>query len=253
MSDLISTIIKGKEIPRSEVLEWERRRALAVLKKLGAASAGKDLAGLHERLLDQKARIGDEGLFRLLRRELQVSRMAAEVASRLSFGARQACVTEMLVKQGRAEEFVEWFDSVTRGEDPKFRLGATPDHYRLRTGADGIMEVVETTGGAPLATHIFLDFSDVSSLRTPRDPDFPIEIAAVARTASGVAMGGARHQFRNEGTGFRARLMAEFPWVMLPQLVNGHCWHLASEFGNWIEGYLSSINSSDGKLKLVTR
>lgn len=50
MSLEIKTIINGRQVPRSEVFEWERRRALIVLKKLGVRPASQDLQVLRRQL-----------------------------------------------------------------------------------------------------------------------------------------------------------------------------------------------------------
>jgi len=44
-----------------------------------------------------------------------------------------------------------------------------------------------------------------------------------------------RHQFRDEPSGFTARLTGEFPVATPPWLIRAHQWHLACEFSNWIE------------------
>lgn len=91
-------------------------------------------------------------------------------------------------------------------------------------------------GASPLPSEFFIDYEDVSSLVTPASPDYPIQIAGVARTHAGLAIGGVRHQFRNlpEG-GFESWNTVEFPKLVPKRMVSGHRWHLACEFGNWIE------------------
>jgi len=240
MTATIQTIINGKEVPRTQVLAWEKRRALAVLKKLGVKPASQDLPTLHRQLLQRKAELGPEGLMRLLRRELAISERMTSLVTHLSRGARRFCVTELVTAQGRAEQFVAWFEAASRANDDRAMLGATPDHYLLHTDAEGTMQVVETTGGSPLASRFFMNPADQDSLRSPVDPAFlPVQIAGVARLASGLAIGGVRHQFRNEGNGFRVRLTVEFPRLMPPGMISGHQWHLASEFANWIEASLA--------------
>jgi hypothetical protein len=44
-----------------------------------------------------------------------------------------------------------------------------------------------------------------------------------------------RHQFRDEGDGFHARVTVEFPVLTNPYMLAQHRWHLACEFSNWIE------------------
>ena len=241
MTATIQTIINGKQVPRTQVLAWEKQRALAVLKKLGVKPAGQDLPALHRQLLERKAELGPEGLMRLLRWELAISDRMTALVVHLSRGARRFCVTELVVAQGSAEQFVAWYEAAARANEERALLGATPDHYLLHTDADGVMQVVETTGGSPLASRFFIDLANTNleSLRSPIDLAFPVQFAGVARIANGLVIGGVRHQFRNEGSGFRARLTVEFPRLMPPGMIGGHQWHLASEFANWIEAALS--------------
>lgn len=115
-------------------------------------------------------------------------------------------------------------------------LAACPDHYFIGEDDQGRQKVVETAGGSPLPSEFFIDYKDISSLVTPASPDYRIQIAGVARTAKGLPVGGVRHQFRNipEG-GFESWNTVEFPKHVGNRIVSGHRWHLAREFGNWIE------------------
>jgi hypothetical protein len=94
---------------------------------------------------------------------------------------------------------------------------------------------IETTGGAPLPVRMFFDDSDLSTVKAAPDPAFPGQWTAVARTSRGTAIGGIRHQFRDDAEGFRVRLTVEFPAGTLPHMIGAHRWHLACEFSNWLE------------------
>ncbi len=244
MSATIQTFINGREVPRSQVLAWEQRRALTVLKKLGVKPVSTDLPKLHQQLLARKAELGADGLMHLLRREIAISDHMTGLVARLSRGGRRFCITELVVDQGSAERFVAWFEATGRANDDRAMLGATPDHYLLHTDANGTMQVVETTGSMPLASRFFMNPADQDGLRAPVDPTFPLQIAGVARLKNGFPIGGVRHQLRNEGSGFRIRLIVEFPILMLQGMIDGHQWHLASEFANWIETYLAADSTS---------
>jgi hypothetical protein len=62
---------------------------------------------------------------------------------------------------------------------------------------------METNGSSPLAAFVS-GYDDVS-------PDFPHQLAGVARASNGAAIGGVMHQFRDTADGFHARLTVEFP------------------------------------------
>lgn len=235
----IRTFIGEREIPRGHVLEWERRRALVVLRRLGERPGdGEDLEALRQQLLERKIVLGADGVRHILRRELAVAQPLANAVARISCGFRRFSVTELLVDRGSAKYFVEWFLERAARNDEIAMLAACPDHYLIRTNAEGAQEVIETTGGSPLVGRFLIDYRDLSSLRSVPDPRYPCQAAGVARAENGLALGGVRHQFRNEGFGFRARLTVEFPAMILPGVVSAHRWHLASEFSNWIEAAL---------------
>lgn len=231
----ITTIINGREIPRTHILDWEKHRATVVLKKLGVKPIGEDLVALNAQLVARKQMLGMDGLLNILRMDLALSSPVAALTAYLSMGARRFSIIEIVVSSGTAEQFVDWFNQRAYINDERSMVAGTPDHYSIRTALDGSQEVIETNGGSPLAARFFIDYQDLSSLRSVVDPAYPLQIAGVARTSRGMPIGGVRHQFRNEGDGFRARLLVEFPLLMLPQVVSGHQWHLASEFSNWIE------------------
>lgn len=237
----IRTFMGGREIPRSKVLDWERRRALVVLKKLGGKPSGEeDLATLRRQVLDRKVALGSNGIRQLLQRELAMSQPLANFVARISSGRRRFSVTELLVDRGSASEFVDWFAKRAELNDELAMISACPDHYVIQTDVNGAQEVIETTGGAPMVGRFMIDYQDLSSLRSLMDPEYPYQAAGVAKADNGLVIGGVRHQFRNEGPGFRARLLVEFPAMILPGAVSAHRWHLASEFSNWIEAAFGS-------------
>jgi len=236
----IRAFIGGREIPREYVLAWERRRALVVLKKLGGTATGsEDLQILRSLILDRKLTLGPDGIRRLLKRELAVSQPLANFVAQISFSRRRFSVTELQVERGSASEFLNWFLQRAELNDERSMLAASPDHYLIQTNAAGAQEVIETTGGSPMVGRFLIDYQDLSSLRSLSDPAYPYQVAGVARAENGLAIGGVRHQFRDEGAGFRAKLTVEFPAMIIPGAVSAHRWHLASEFSNWIEAAFS--------------
>ncbi|MCO7554364.1 hypothetical protein [Metapseudomonas otitidis] len=244
MAISIRTFIGGREIPRERVQEWERRRALAVLKKLGGEPVGdEDLKTLNHQVLERKLTLGSEGIRQLLKGELALAQPIANAVARMSCGFRRYSVTELLVDRGSAKEFVEWFLQRNELNDEVSMLAASPDHYLIQKYANGAQEVIETTGGSPLVGRFIIDYLDISSLRSLPDSHYPYQAVGVARSEGGIAIGGVRHQFRNEAFGFRAKLLVEFPMMIMPGVVSAHRWHLASEFSNWIEAAFASRSS----------
>ncbi|MBH2030120.1 MAG: hypothetical protein I8H74_06565 [Moraxellaceae bacterium] len=144
---------------------------------MGVKPVSSDLTAMHQQLAERKQELGTQRILQILRRELAISDPMAVLTAHLSFGYRRFSITELVSSQGTAEQFVTWFNERARINDERAMLAATPDHYVIQTNADGSQEVVETNGGSPLATHFFIDYEDLSSLRSPVDPDYPLQKA----------------------------------------------------------------------------
>ncbi|ALG84897.1 hypothetical protein [Gordonia phthalatica] len=230
----ITAMIGGRTHARADVLNWESRRIDAAAKKLGVAvPTSGDLNTRREAWLHAKRSLGDDEILRRLHRDTAVADALARSQARVS-RRRRLCLTELVVPGAASTAFTEWFTAITVESNRDEMERACPDHFVLRT-ADGIQEVVETNGGSPLAARFTIDYDDVSSLVTPIDPLFAHRLDGVARASDGTPIGGVRHQFRDTPAGVHARLVIEFPLLMLPSVVHGHRWHLACEFSNWFE------------------
>lgn len=238
----IATHMHGRRIARGEVLAWEARRAAVVAKKLGVVARAADVATLRRVVVERKLELGHAGLERLLDRELRWSARIGRLGAIVSGRRRRACTIELTSGTGAAEMVPRWYHDAITTNDEVPLLAACPDHYISRMHPDGAQEVIETTGGAPLAVRMFFDSSDLTTLTTAADGAFPVQWAGVARSADGLALGGIRHQFRDERAGFHVRLTVEFPLTTPAYMIVAHQWHLACEFSNWIE----QANTADG-------
>lgn len=232
---MLTAIIDGKSVDRGTVRAWEQRRLTAVLKKLGLKDVGGSYEMRRKALLERKLELGHDQLRRQLASNLKWSERISRLLAKLAKGQRVFSVCEIEVSKGSAEHFARWFDERAKLNDEISMMDACPDHYIISTDGEGRQVVLETTGGSPLATQFSVDYDDVSSIATPPDPSFPFQIAGLARLSDGLAIGGVRHQFRQEGEGFRARLTVEFPKGTMGHMISQHRWHLACEFCNWIE------------------
>ncbi|MCD0449294.1 hypothetical protein LO762_08850 [Actinocorallia sp. API 0066] len=228
-------VINGREVSRDALLAWEARRIPKAASKIGLPVPGGTLDERKLAFADAKLALGAEEVKRRLARDLRVSSVISQATGRLSRGRRALCVAELHVTGGNAAEFLRWFNDDGRADYGWSMIAASPDHFLIRTDADGRQEVLETTGGSPSASRFLIDSTDLGSLVSPRRSAYPLEAAGVARTGSGVAIGGVRHQFREEPGGFGALLCVEFPRVIAPSMVAGHRWHLAAEWANWVE------------------
>lgn len=234
---IVSAVINGRNVPRSQVLAWESKRLPKAARKIGLPVPEGDLAHQRVAFAQAKVELGPEEVHRRLARDIRVAQTIATTSTALSRGRRTQSICELYVSGGRprAADFIDWFMATERPDYVDSMVAANPDHFLIDTAADGSQDVVETTGGSPLATQFFVDYIDVSSLVTARDLDFPLDLSGVARTGKGLAIGGVRHEFRDLPEGLHARLQVEFPLLTAPSMVSAHRWHLACEFSNWIE------------------
>ncbi|MGI6795254.1 hypothetical protein [Gordonia sihwensis] len=236
----ITAVIDGRRVGRDEVLAWEARRIPRVSRKLGMKAPSGPVEGMRRAFCDGKFELGVDEIRRRLARDVRLSDAVARVTGGLSGGRRATSVCDLYVEGGDAQGFVDWFSDAGRDDYAWSMVVASPDHFIIDSTADGRQEVIETTGGSPFATRFFVDYDDTSRLTTARDPAFALELAGVALTGADTAVGGVRHQLRDDRYGFHLRACVEFPKLMAPQMVKEHRWHLACEFSNWIEGAFSA-------------
>jgi hypothetical protein len=233
----ITAAFGDSSVSRAEVLEWEGRRAAAVFKKLGMGPPPEDIVARRAALVARKLELGHAEIERRLARQMAIATRSSRLMSALSRGSRRLCVVELRGTGASAEAVPTFYRAAMDSGDEAPLLAAAPDHWMLRKRDDGIQQVVETTGGSPLASCIYLDEHEVGTIATPADPAFPVQWVAFGRARlDGPPAGALRHQFRDEpGGAFTARLTIEFPRLTPARLVAAHRWHLACEFSNWIE------------------
>ncbi|MGH6786758.1 MAG: hypothetical protein ACREBO_08005 [Novosphingobium sp.] len=231
----IVATIDGQTAERDAVLAWEDKRAFVVMRQLGLHDVGPTRAERRAGLLARKLELGHAALRRMLWLDLFLSRLMAIVLTALWGKRRRVSSCELAVERGSAERFQRWFIDRVPLDDQAGMLAACPDHYIIDTPASGDQQVVETAGGSPLTAEFVIHYGQSDGIVTPPDPAYPLQIVGVARLSSGRAVGGVRHQFRQEGEGFRAIVAAEFPGGTFASIVKWHRWHLACEFSNWIE------------------
>ncbi len=251
----ITCFIDGQTVSRQQVLAWEARRMQAVWKQLKphVASSGTGrlnsfnassgvsnelMAQLRQELLSAKLQLGHQRIQEIYAEELALSKAVQQLLLLTSFGRHTVSAIDVLCDQGSAEGFVKWFSGRVQANDEPAMLLACPDHHIIETRANGQQHVLETTGGSPLPTQFEIDYANTTGN--------PIAlVAGLPHRMGGMALDGTRtigcafHQFGSQtGGGFRGRLSVAFPRSTPWFMVDGHRWHLACEFSNWIEAYL---------------
>jgi hypothetical protein len=231
----ITAVLAGRAVTPEGVHAWESARLRKAAAKIGLPVPAGDLAHQRVAFADSKLELGAAEIRLRLARDIRRADALSAVATRLSRRRRITSTCDLYVSGvGTAAEFVRWFLDTQRDDYARSMIAANPDHFLIDTAPDGRQEVIETTGGSPAATRFLIDYDNISSLTTPRDPEFPLEVAGVARTESGLIIGGVRHEFRHQRGGFHARLCVEFPRLTPGRLISQHRMHLACEFSNWI-------------------
>ena len=144
--------------------------------------------------------------------------------------AAEASLHDQLSSEtGTAESIPGWYARTIADNDEQPLIAACPDHYLSRGDRNGTQEVIETTGGVCRCGCSSTN-SDTASITTPVDTG-STQWVSVARAANGTAIGGIRHQFRDDADdGFHVRLTVEFPATTPPHMLAAHRWHLACEF-----------------------
>lgn len=231
----IEAVLAGRPVSRETVRAWETKRMGKAAAKIGLPAPTGELARARTAFADAKLNLGPDEIRRRLGRDIRRADAVARASTRLSRGRRVTSTCDLHVTgAGTAAEFLAWFTDTGRDDYARSMIAANPDHFLIDTASDGRQEVIETTGGSPLATRFLVDYTDTAEIVTHRDPAFPLEASGVARSGSGLAIGGVRHEFRDHADGFHAHLCVEFPRLTMPAMVTQHRMHLACEFSNWI-------------------
>lgn len=234
----IKVFINGKQITQRDMRIWKMQRIKKAYKALHIKIPPKaTLSEMNKNLTEIKVRFSDEEIRTILRKKLILSRYVMKIASILSGGKRRTARTTIMAKGISADKFSEMLDSLmvdAATKNRKVNLSVYPEHYVLTPDKNQVLEVIETTGNAPIPVQFFISFGDESKLTEPRDSRFTHQSAGVAKLEDGTIIGGVRHQFRDTPAGLECRLAVEFPAMCPEIIVQAHQKHLAVEFTNWL-------------------
>lgn len=233
----IRAVIDGRVVSREEIRKCEAERCYVAARKL-KVEAGDDIAVLRRNILARKLEVGKEGLSKLTARECRLASLLVDRFVRKSEGRYVLSGIDIYAKGISGGEFVTWFEKQAEKNNTAAMLQAHPEHYIIENHPDGSQEVCETNGGSPFAASFTIFFNDTASINIPLLPGHPYRIEGVSK-ANGRRIGAARHQFQDTEEGLHGHLCIEFPEKTMKKVVDGHKWHLAIEFANWIEASAS--------------
>lgn len=216
---------------------WKYKRLKKALRTLHITNSGNNIEEMNTQLIRRKMQMSDEKLWECMRWKLRVGTWGMKFLSRFFKQKRKIAQTTIVVSHMTAEKISENLDAFMTGFDEKNRLinlSAYPEHYRLKPHGDVQLEVIETTGNAPVPTQLFITFHDESGIKTPAHVDYTHSSVGTARLKDGTMIGGVRHQFRDIAQGVEMKLLVEFPYLCPKRLVRAHEKHLAVEFCSWL-------------------
>ena len=229
--------IEGKEFTKAECDAWKRKRAKKVFRILKKQMPKEsDADHLCELLTEWKLHMSYEDIVSCIHIRLAVGSIAMKLAALCSGKRRSKAITTIYADGIRAETLHPIIEALMLQDNEVHRrvnVGAYPDHYALIPRND-TLEVIETTGTAPVPTQFFITFHEESGIQEPRDASYPFQSVGVAKLKDGTLIGGVRHQFKNTETGIEVRTLVEFPGICPRMIVKAHQKHLAVEWSNWI-------------------
>ncbi len=234
----IKVLINGKQFTKRDMNVWKKSRLKKAYKALHIKiPRNVTLSEMSKKLTESKVQLSDDEIRMILRKKLLFSRYVMKIASKLSGKKRRVSRTTIMAKGITVEKFSQVLDSLmveATTKNRKVNLSVYPEHYVLAPDECGVLEVIETTGNAPVPVQFFITFGDENGLTEPKNPKFTHQSAGVAKLEDGTIIGGVRHQFRNTSAGIECRLAVEFPALCPKTIVKAHQKHLAVEFTNWL-------------------
>ena len=180
-----------------------------------------------------KAKIGNDGMRELLSAEIRQTADQIAAWARLSDGAWQTGVLELVVPGPSAKAFHTFFMTMMKENRQDELRAGHPDHF-MNIPLGPRAEVIENIGEDDLPWLINLEFTaDPSKFPEPWDQSYPERLGAVIRNIDGVLIGSAMHELKDADDGTHIRLTIILPKAAPQRLVRGHLEHFAVEFGKW--------------------
>ena len=211
-------IINGQPVSEEALVRHELERARVALALL-------------------KSKLGIEGLRALLADVGEQAHHDVKARVEASAGKWLPSTAELEVKGCTAQEFLAWYGARIQASDQNTLLAAHPEHYVVTRAEDGRVDVIETSGHWGLPHRFYVQVgSDTSIAPDPEaiDPSYTLAMAGAGYLDDGTQTGIVLHQFADTVDGFRARLSIYFPAENAAEMIEGHKWHLALEFTNWV-------------------
>ncbi|OZG69311.1 hypothetical protein [Bifidobacterium eulemuris] len=239
----IRVVIDGREISREDVQKKEMERCIHASRKLNLKIQNEELSEIRQLILQRKLDLGQDVLKKLMRKETCLADILVRRFVRLSHEEYVLSGIDIYANGISAKDFTAWFDLQVKKNNIPAMLAAHPEHYIIDNRPDGTQYVCETNGGSPFAAAFTIYFNETNCINIPLLADHPHRIEGVSKLSDGKRVGAARHQFQDTPEGLQGHLCIEFPKKTMAKVVDGHKWHLAIEFSNWLEAAAADIGS----------
>ncbi|MCH3922733.1 hypothetical protein [Limosilactobacillus sp.] len=258
----------GKKVAPKEIEDWEKRHSVAMAKRLQKfyhidvspffvrSIPETDVLTVRKKLVDYKMQLSNEEIRGKLKHVFQLTNTAEDLMATLGRHKRKSSVVEIVVKNVPAnfdlKKFVDEIQALmtsTSAKDRRIGLAASPDHLLLEGRPHNSQEIVEITGGAPMEAHFINYYGVEAGINYPRDPEYPYQMVGISMMTNNTIAGDIRHQYKEEGTGFRAKLADEFPVFFTSSMIREHQFHLANEFLVWYKYLLDNWKQSPQQVK----
>ncbi|WP_125770500.1 hypothetical protein [Companilactobacillus furfuricola] len=256
-TDRMIFTIDNKEISFEKILQWEFKRLVRAHKVLTNVYGihfqdevaqwikTKNLKALDDEITRVKMTIEPDKLREALKSKYDLGNMGLMVAEKMSVGKRRFSTTEIYVPESdlSAQEIADkiWhIMQVNTDINMRLNLDASPDHFIFRQAGENVQEVVEISGGTVVPQHYFIHYNDMQGVQSEASQDYPIQIAGTMRLSNRTIVGAIRYQFKPEGSGFKVKILMEYPKLIPIEVVLNQQIHQADEFGHWISDVLDS-------------
>jgi hypothetical protein len=249
----------GQKVAPQAFEQWEKRHSVTMAKRLQnyyrvnmspffvKSIPETDLLTVRKKLVAYKLQLSNDEIRGKLKHVFGFTNTATDFMSTLGRHKRKSSVVEIVVKDVPEgfdlKKFVDQIQTLmttNSEENRRICLAGSPDHLLLEGKPNNAQEIVEITGGAPMEAHFINYYGVGAGINYPRDPEYPYQMASISMMTNNIAAGDIRHQYKEEGTGFRAKLADEFPIFFTNSMIREHQFHLANEFLVWYEYLLEN-------------
>jgi hypothetical protein len=192
----------------------------------------EELSRAHGALAYLKAKIGNDGMCKLLADDLGETTRRTGAWAAESQGWKSANLKLVVPGPGAAAFHGFFMEMMKQDRQLDLRAGH-PDHF-MNVPMGLKAEVIENVGEDNLPWFIELKFTnDEEQFPGEWDSAYPERLGALIFNTDGIQIGSAMHELRDTPEGTEISLTITLPEAAPDGLLDGHLRHFAVEFCNW--------------------